>query len=437
VKKIKQLTMEQAPIDELRQHPHNPRQGDVGAIQQNIEQHGVYKPVVVQRSTGHILAGNHTVQAARLAGETEMPVVYLDVDDDQALRILLSDNQTSDQATNDPSILADLLENLVRSDFGLAGTGFTGDDLDEMLAEFRPELAADQVEEDEAPGLAKTLIIKPEDVWVLGQHRLVCGDSTDIETYKAILGLDRVDLVVTDPPYNVAYEGGTADQLTIQNDDMSPEEFATFLQSFFRATAEVMLPGAPIYVFHGESAGADFRQQMTESGLLLKQVLIWVKQRFVLGRQDYNWQHEPILYGWKPGAAHRWYGNFNKSTVLDDDLDPAELKKTDLVQLIQDLRQSSTIIREDRPARNGEHPTMKPVRLIARLLENSSKPNDLVLDPFGGSGSTLMACQQMNRRARLIELDPKYCDVIARRFEQATGTVPILEATGKPHSFLD
>lgn len=449
MKQTKGLKVERVKIGDLRLHPHNARQGDVGAICQSLEAHGQYRPLVVQRSTGNVVAGNHTLQAAQALGWTEVDVTYLDVDDDQALRILLVDNRANDLATYDDSVLTDLLEALVRTEYGLAGTGFTGDDLDQMIADQLEDRTAAEVVEDDAPSIPSKAKTEAGNVWLLGQHRLICGDSTLGETYKALLGLDKADLVVTDPPYNVAYQDNMTpeeaakwrrrtDGLIVANDNMSEDDFRSFLLAVYSAISDAMVPGAPAYVFHPPGGDGDtFRATFRESGFELKQMLIWVKQRFVLGRQDYNYQHEPIIYGWKSGAAHRWYGNFNKSTVLDDDLDPEEMKKSDLVQLILDLRQASSVIREDRPARNGEHPTMKPVRLIARLVENSSKPGDVVLDPFGGSGSTLMACQQMNRQARLIELDPKYCDVIARRFEQATGITPVLEATGKAETFLD
>jgi len=433
---ISNLKIMRVPVSDLNLHPHNARQGDVGAICQSLEAHGQYRPLVVQKSSNTVLAGNHTLQAASTLGWKEVDVTFVDVDDDQALRILLVDNRSNDLAAYDNGVLTDLLEHLVRSTDGLAGTGFDGSDLDDLLAEFEDKTGAD-VLEDEPRTPPTAPITRLGDLWQLGSHRLICGDSTDADTYKALLGNDKADLVVTDPPYNVAYEGGTADKLTIENDNMSAEQFAKFLNGFFKATAANMHDGAPIYCFHGESAGADFRQQLTEAGLLLKQVLIWVKDRFVLGRQDYNWQHEPILYGWKPGAAHRWYGDFNKSTVLDDDLDPATLKKDELVHLLTEIRMMSTVIREDRPQRNAEHPTMKPVRLVARLMTNSSKPRDIVLDPFGGSGTTLMAAQQLNRRARIIELDPRYCDVICNRYQGATGITPVLEATGEAIDFID
>jgi len=438
MKKIGKLELTRVKIGELNQHPLNPNQGDVGAIVESLEAHGYFRPVLVQKSTMNIIAGNHTVQACKIDGLTEIDVIIHDIDDDQALRIMLADNETANKAQNDPAILTDLLESLVRTEYGLEGTGFTGEDLDDLLNEFQPELMDDLLEESEPNHDRLNKITRPGDIWLLGRHRLICGDSTDMTAYNNLLQKQLVDLVITDPPYNVDYKGKTADSLTIQNDNMSDAEFALFLLAAYRAINDSMKPGAPIYVFHPPGNDADtFRACFKESGLLLKQGLVWAKQRFVLGRQDYNWQHESILYGWKEGAAHKWYGEFNKSTVLDEELNPETMTKDELVALINQIRETSTIVREDRPSRNGEHPTMKPVKLVARLMQNSSKSGDIILDPFGGSGSTLVAAEQLRRSARIIELDPSYCDVICNRYQGITGIAPIHEATGEEVSFVD
>ena len=437
MKKIGQLEVDKVAIKDLELHPQNAREGDIGAIMESLQAHGQFRAIVVQKSRMRVCAGNHTTQAAELLGWKTIAAHILDIDDDQALRILLADNQTSDMAHNDPKILTDLLESMIHTEYGLEGTGFTGEDLDDLLNEFQPELMDDLLEESEPNHDRLNKITRPGDIWLLGRHRLICGDSTDMTAYNNLLQEQLVDLVITDPPYNVSYEGGTEDKLTIQNDSMSEQDFKIFLSKAFGCIETYMKPGAPIYVFHGESAGADFRIQMTAGNLLLKQVLIWVKQQFVLGRQDYNWQHEPILYGWKEGAAHKWYGEFNKSTVLDEELNPETMTKDELVALINQIRETSTIVREDRPSRNGEHPTMKPVKLVARLMQNSSKSGDIILDPFGGSGSTLVAAEQLRRSARIIELDPSYCDVICNRYQGITGIAPIHEATGEEVSFVD
>lgn len=218
-------------------------------------------------------------------------------------------------------------------------------------------------------------------------HRLICGDSTKRETFEVLMGGQQGDMVVTDPPYNVDYTGGTKDALKIQNDKMSDEEFYKFLFDFYTSMGEFIKSGGAWYVWHADSEGANFRQAMKDAGIMVKQCLIWVKNSLVMGRQDYQWQHEPCLYGWKDGAAHKWYGDRKQTTVLEF----------------------------DRPTRNAEHPTMKPVPLIAYQINNSSKQGDIVVDGFAGSGTTMIAADQLNRKAYVVEYDPKYCQVIVDR----------------------
>lgn len=229
--------------------------------------------------------------------------------------------------------------------------------------------------------------IQPGDIFHIGDHVLLCGSSLEAENWQRLMGGELADLVNTDPPYNVNYEGKTADSLKIENDNMSSGEFFTFLKTFFETAVEFTRPGAPWYVWHADSEGLNFRKAMIESGILLKQCLIWVKNAFVMGRQDYHWQHEPCLYGWKPGAAHSWHGDRSQSTVLEF----------------------------DRPLRNEDHPTMKPVALIGHQINNSSRPGDIVVDGFCGSGTTMVSCEQLKRRCRAMELSPKYCQVIIDR----------------------
>lgn len=226
-----------------------------------------------------------------------------------------------------------------------------------------------------------------------GGSRLVCGDSLDPKTYELLCEGEEMDLYLTDPPYNIAYEGKTAEALTIENDDMSDEDFRTFLFEAFTAAGDVMKPGASFYIWHAESEKYNFVGACNDVDWTIRQTLIWNKNQFTLGRQDYQWKHEPCLYGWKPGASHNWYGGYSETTVLDF----------------------------NKPNKNVEHPTMKPIELFAYLIKNSTKQGDNVLDNFGGSGTTIMACEQLNRRAFVIELDPKYVDVIINRWEEYTG----------------
>lgn len=236
-------------------------------------------------------------------------------------------------------------------------------------------------------------ICKPGDLWRLGEHRLLCGDSTNPEDIERLMDGELADLWLTDPPYNVAYEGKTKDRLTIENDSKGDAEFRDFLIACYASANANMKPGAVFYIWHADCEGYNFRSACHEVGWKVRECLIWQKNTMVMGRQDYQWKHEPCLYGWKDGASHNWYSD----------------------------RKQTTLLVFDRPTRNAEHPTMKPIPLFAYQMCNSTRPGDLVLDSFGGSGTTMIACEQMGRRARLMELDPHYCDVIIARWEKMTG----------------
>lgn len=265
----------------------------------------------------------------------------------------------------------------------------------------------------------------PGDVWLLGRHRLMCGDSTKEADVAKLMGGEQADLLLTDPLYNVDYQGGTKDKMKIANDNMDDVAFVGFLTAAFNCAIQAMRPGAAFYVWHADSKGFEFRTALKEVGLTLRETLIWVKNALVLGRQDYQWRHEPCLYGWKEGAAHYFVDDRSQSTVIEDaGVDYRKLKKDELLKLVLQLTDVSipnTVIYEDKPTKNDIHPTMKPVKLMARLTKNSTKQEQLVLDLFGGSGSTLIACEQINRRCFTMEYDPKYCDAILDRWEKLTG----------------
>lgn len=410
-------TLEQlaVPIDQLKHYGKNARRGDVAAIAESLEHHGQYKPIVVRAGTNEVLAGNHTLKAARELGWDRLAVTFMDVNDDQAARIVLVDNRTNDLAGYDEEALAGLLQELP----DLAGTGFTVDAVDALVHGQEQEAA-------DAPDDADDLPEQPEptarlgDVFDLGEHRVICGDSTDPQVLAKLMGGDTAHMMWTDPPYGVEYEGKTADALRIQNDGAG--ELEPLLAAAFGAAAKVLRPGAPVYIAHSDTRRVTFEQTLREAGYLIRQNLIWVKNTMVLGHSDYQYKHEPILeaetpeesepegkthepllYGFTPGAAGRlgrggpkWYGPNNATTVFEI----------------------------DKPPRNAEHPTMKPVKLILAMLANSARPGHLVLDPFGGSGSTLIAAHYHGARARLVELDPKYVDVICARYQKETGELP-------------
>jgi DNA modification methylase len=428
------LTTTQVPIHDLTPHPSNVRQGNITMIAQSLTQHGQYRPIVVQKSTSYILAGNHTYKAALSLGWDEIAANVIDVDDDTATRILLMDNRANDVATYDELGLAAVLKMLLDTEKQLEGTGFTEEDMNALLGIEPPkeELDGDPDE-----------IVEPQqqfsrkaDIYLLGRHRLMVGDSTDPTDVAELMDGNKADLVWTDPPYNVAVSGKAGE---ILNDDMSSAAFREFIRKAYDRYVESMKPGAVIYVAHGETERAAFADEFVKAGLKLSQVLIWVKQSATLSRQDFNWQHEPILYGWLEGEGHFFFGDFTKTTVIDDDgkIDLDKLKKEELLTIVKEHHAShpSTVIRQDRPTKSELHPTMKPVALVERMIEWSSEPGDLVLDLFGGSGTTLIAAHTMSRTAYLMELDPHYADVICLRFQRLTGIKPVNARTGEEIDF--
>lgn len=260
------------------------------------------------------------------------------------------------------------------------------------------------------------------DIYRLGNHVLVVGDATKEVFYKALMGEACADCVVTDPPYNVDYQGETKEKLKIQNDKMEANMFQEFLYTAFSLIADYLKPGGAFYIWHADSEGYNFRVALQRAGLNLKQCLIWNKNSLALGRQDYQWKHEPCLYGWKDGAAHYFTSKRNLTTVIENDFNIDALTKDELKHLLtQILNLPSTVFNENKPLRNGDHPTMKPIPLIGKQISNSTRIGETVLDVFGGSGSTLIACEQLKRKCRIMEFDPIYADVIIRRWEELTG----------------
>ena len=319
-------------------------------------------------------------------------------------------------------------------------TGFHRDELEDLiqLVDIPAEATDDGFDPDAAAAQITEPVSKTGDIWQLGRHRLMCGDSTDPEDVAVLMGGDKLDLVITDPPYNVDYGAKTEflngylgqedsrNNSTILNDQMDSLSFYQFLLAAFQNMNDAMRPGAAAYVFHAESTGLQFRQAYSDAGLKMAQCLIWEKNSFVLGRQDYQWRHEPILYGWKEGAGHYFVKDRTQDTVLlEDPLDFKSMKRQELLafveKLFRDYQDQTSVHFENKPSRNALHPTMKPVPLIGRLMNNSSKPGWLVGDLFGGSGSTLMAAEQLGRTAYIMEMDERNCDIIVQRWEQYTG----------------
>lgn len=319
------------------------------------------RPIVVNKEMV-VLGGNMRLKAMIEAGWKEAPVQVVDWPEEKQREFIIKDNVGFGEW--DWDMIANEWDTEQVQEWGL--------DI--------PDFALKQEAEDddyEIPDEVQTDIVEG-DIFEIGQHRLLCGSSTQTDTWKRLMGEELADLVITDPPYNVAYEGKTKKKLTIENDSMGDGDFYQFLYDFYTALGSYTKAGGAWYVWHADSEGANFRRAMADAGIMVKQCLIWVKQTMVMGRQDYQWKHEPCLYGWKEGAAHGWYSDRKQTTVLEF----------------------------DRPSRNAEHPTMKPVPLIAYQMGNSSKQGDIVCDGFGGSGTTMVAAHQLNRRCRMMELDP-------------------------------
>lgn len=425
------MKVQNVSIDSIKPYERNPRKNEsaVEKVANSIKEFGFKQPIVVD-ANGVIVAGHTRWKAAKRLGMTEVPVIYAnDLTPEQVKAYRLADNKTAEFAEWDAEMLGQELEDLYNADFDMQPFGFEPP---------KPEPEEDDFDIDEAmPDVPDT---KRGDIYLLGEHRLMCGDATLEEDMSALMEGVQADMVFTDPPYNVDYEGKTKDALKIKNDKMSEDKFYTFLYDSFVSMYQAAKPGAPIYVCHADSEGLNFRKALKDSGWLLKQTIIWVKNTIVMGRQDHHWQHEPILYGWKPGARHTWYGGRKQSTVIDSE-DGVFVNKTNdgyqltfnngtkkvvlkvpeytVLEALSD--EMTTTWRIEKPIRNGEHPTMKPIKLCARAIENSSREGDIVLDPFGGSGSTLIACEQLGRKCYTMELDERYCDVIVKRWEQLTG----------------
>lgn len=446
------MNIEVLPVGEIIPNPHNSRlhsASQIADIVKSIREFGWTMPLLVDE-TGMLLAGHGRLMAAKKAGLAEVPCVRkMGLTPAQKRAYVIADNQLGLGSEWDEKVLKMELQELMSMDFDMGLLGFDGEELNEILAATYEDDAgggasAGWSEEDDVAPAPTQPTTRAGDVWLLDKHRLMCGDSTSCMD-MARLAAGEVDLWLTDPPYNVAYEGGTKDKLTIKNDDMGDEEFRKFLAAAYRAADSVMRPGAAFYIWHADSEGFNFRAAARDVGWPVKQCLIWRKNSMVLGHQDYQWQHEPCLYGWKPGAAHVWYGGRKQTTVRDlvDQGMPLvqvgdgrwQLSVGGRVYLLTGAAAAEevtpSVINEAKPKSNDSHPTMKPVALFERQLLNSSKPGDVVLDSFGGSGTTLICCEKHMRNARIMELDERYCDVIIRRWQEFTGRRAFLEASGE------
>lgn len=383
------MKIETVKISEVKLNPNNPRliKDDnfkklVKSIIDFPEMLNI-RPIVVNDDM-IILGGNMRFKACKEAGLKEIPIIKAsNLSEDKQREFLIKDNVSGGEW--DLTLLQEW-DNEELLEWGLEIPEF----------EFKEELEADE-DDFEIPedGLKTDIVLG--DIFEIGEHRLLCGDSTQTDSFEKLMQGEFADMVVTDPPYNVAYEGKTKDALTIENDSMGNDDFYKFLYDFYSALTTAVKKGGAIYVWFADVEIVNFAKAFKDAGIKLAQMLIWKKQTLVMGRKDYHFKHEPCLYGWIEGEAHKWYSD----------------------------RKQTTILEFDRPSRNGEHPTMKPIALFAYQIENSSKIGDIVIDAFGGSGTTMVACQQLKRKARVIEFDPRYCQVIVDRMIKLDPTIKI------------
>ena len=381
------------PVSEVRPYEKNPRKnaGAVQYVKASIEKFGFRQPIIIDKNRV-IVCGHTRLLAAKSLGMAEVPCIFADdLTDEQVKAYRLADNKVAEFAEWDSDLLNIELGDMADLDIDMTQFGF------DPFEEEQPEIIEDEIPEEVEP------VAKLGDIFQLGEHRLMCGDSTSVEDVAKLMNGELADLWLTDPPYNVDYEGGTAEKLTIKNDSMKDEAFNNFLVDAFKAATDVLKEGASFYIWYADVETFNFSSALRTVGLQLRQVLIWVKNAMILGRKDYHFKHEPCLYGWKDGAAHNWYADRKQTTVMEF----------------------------DKPLRNTEHPTMKPVGLFGYLMQNSSKEGDIVMDTFSGSGTTIVACEQLHRKARCMELDPHYCDVIIARWEKFTGGKAELVQEGK------
>lgn len=376
-------------LKDLKPYENNPRKNDdaVKYVAESIKEFGFKVPIVIDKNNV-IVAGHTRYKAAKKLKMSEVPCIIADdLTDEQIKAFRLADNKVAEKAEWDFDLLNAELDDIIDLDMELFG-------FEDALQDDAEEAVEDEFEV-ELPAEPKS---KLGDIYQLGNNRLMCGDSTVLEDVEKLMGGEQADMLLTDPPYNVNYEGKTKDKLKIKNDQMGNDNFRQFLTDAFSNADMVMKPGAVFYIWHADSEGYNFRGACFDAGWTVRQCLIWNKNSMVMGRQDYQWKHEPCLYGWKEGAGHLWASD----------------------------RKQTTVINFDKPTRNDMHPTMKPIPLFDYQIKNNTKGGDVVLDLFGGSGTTIMACEQNGRRGYSMEYDQRYVDVIVDRWEKFTGAKAVL-----------
>ena len=411
-----QHQIEYKKLSEIQPYDNNPRRNDEAAkaVAASIKEFGFQSPIIVDKDMV-IIAGHTRYKAAkRLKLDTVPVVVASELTPEQVKAYRIADNSTGEVAQWELDLL---LGELATIDYYMTQFG--------LNVELEPiDKEAKDDDYDPEPPMEPTT--QPGDMWVLGNHVLLCGDSTSARDVERLMDGEQADLLLTDPPYNVNYEGSNGKK--IKNDNMAESEFRQFLLQAYACAFDACRTGAPAYIFHADTEGEAFRAMFREAGWELHGCLVWVKNSLVLGHADYQWQHEPLLYGWKPGANHYFVNDRTNTTVIDDDK-PTDFSKMTKAELLQKAvamaeyihQQPTSVLRYPKPKACAEHPTMKPIPMLGKLIKNSSRSGDIVLDLFGGSGSTMIACEQLNRRCFMMEYDPRYCDVIVARWEAFTG----------------
>ncbi len=383
----KKNTADLLPADYNPRKDLKPGDAEYEKLKRSIEQFGYVEPVIWNKTTGRVVGGHQRLKVLMDMGMTKVDCVVVEMDEDKEKALNIALNKISGDWDKDK--LALLIADLQGADFDVSFTGFEPAEIDDLFKDTLKDGVKDD-DFDVGAELEKPTMTKHGDIWTLGRHRLICGDSTKAETYDLLMGSTKANLVITDPPYNVNYEGSAG---KIKNDNMADDTFYNFLLDAYTQMHSAMADDASIYVFHADTEGLNFRKAFADAGFYLSGCCIWKKQSLVLGRSPYQWQHEPCLYGWKKNGKHQWYTG----------------------------RKETTIWEFDKPKKNGDHPTMKPIPLLAYPIMNSSMSNSVVLDPFGGSGSTLIACEQTDRICYTVELDEKFCDVIVKRYIEQVG----------------
>lgn len=400
------LQIERWPVERLVPYARNARthsDGQVAQVAASISEFGFVNPILVGPDRV-IIAGHARLLAARKLGLSEVPIIVLEhLSEAQRRALVIADNRLALNAGWDEEMLALELGALREQDFSLDLLGFDDEELTRLLA--AEDAAEGLTDEDSVPEVAETTVSQAADLWNLGNHKLLVGDATVAADVQRLMGGDAADCVFSDPPYNIDYQGYTEERLTIQNDRMSPEQFKRFLQESFRSLRKAVKPGASLYVCHASSWQREIQNALEAAGFEIRCQIIWGKNTFAWGFGRYKFQHEPIFYCHVAGQKDSWYGNKSQSTLWE----------------------------EKKPSANRLHPTMKPVELVERALVNSSKAGDLILDLFGGSGSTLIGCERRDRQARLMEIDSKYADVIVRRYQEYSGKCAVLDGDGRTY----